>query len=62
VHRAFGVHTVDFTFVPPAPPQYLEIVMELLPGIQEFAFMGISLGSEPPVVHPGPVFDPGDSG
>src|SRR5215218_7387955 len=27
VQRTFGVHTVDFTFVPPAPPQPLEIVM-----------------------------------
>jgi hypothetical protein len=62
VDRAFGVHTVDFTFVSPAAPQPLEIVMELGKGIEAMAFMEISLAEAPPVVDPGPAIDPGGSG
>jgi hypothetical protein len=62
VGRSFGVHTVDFTFVPPAAPQPLEIVIELLPGIEAMAFTGISLAAARPDIDPGPVLDPGASG
>jgi hypothetical protein len=62
VDRSFGVHTVDFTFVPPAAPQPLEIVMELTPGIEDMLFTGISLAAAPIVVDPGPVFDPDGPG
>jgi hypothetical protein len=62
IDRSFGVHTVDFTFVPPTAPQPLEIVIELLPGIEAMAFTGISLAAAPPHIDPGPVFDPGASG
>jgi hypothetical protein len=62
VHGPFGVHTVDFMFVPPAAPQFLEIVMEFLPGIEPMAFTEIALAAAPPHIDPKPVLDPGSSG
>lgn len=54
--------TEDFTFVPPAAPQHLDIVMLFGEGIEEMAFTGISLAAEPPWVDPGPIIGPVDSG
>lgn len=62
VDGSFGVHTVDFMFVPPAAPEYLEIVMEFLPGIEAMAFTEIALAAAPPHIDPEPVLDPGSSG
>jgi hypothetical protein len=53
---------VDFMFVPPAAPQFLEIVMEFLPGIEPMAFTEIALAAAPPHIDPKPVLDPGSSG
>jgi hypothetical protein len=50
---------VDFVFVPPAPPQYLDFVMEFLPWIEAIAFTGIALAAAPPHIDPEPVLDPG---
>jgi hypothetical protein len=49
----FGTHTVDFTFLPPAPPQPTEIVMGLLAGIEILTFTGISFGAAPLEIDPG---------
>jgi hypothetical protein len=62
VDGSFGVHTVDFMFVPPAAPEYLEIVMEFLPGIEAMAFTEIALAAAPPHIDPEPVLDAGSSG
>ena len=53
---------MDFVFVPPAAPQYLEIVMEFLPGIEAMAFSEIALAAAPPHIDPEPVLDPGSCG
>jgi hypothetical protein len=57
IDRTFGEQTVDFTFVPPAPPNALDIVITLYPGIEFMEFTAISLAQEPPWVEPGPLID-----
>jgi hypothetical protein len=54
VDGSFGQHTVDFTFVPPAAPEPLEIIMEYSELIEEMAFTGVSLGPEPLWIEPEP--------
>ena len=49
-------------FVPPAAPEYLEIVVEFLPGIEAMAFTEIALAAAPPHIDPEPVLDSGSSG
>jgi hypothetical protein len=51
VDASFGVHTVDFTFVPPQGS--VEIVVALFGGIEVLTFNGMTFGPAPLVLDPG---------
>ena len=53
VDASFGVHTVDFTFVPPQGS--VEIVVALFGGIEVLTFNGMTFGPAPLVLDPGVV-------
>jgi hypothetical protein len=57
IDPGYGEHVVDFTFVSPAAPQPLDIVMDVHPGVRYMGFKEISLAAQPPWVEPGPLIE-----